>query len=464
MFGLLKEKLTGFVKKLTKQEEEKPVDEIEEKIQNEEPKQEEQKEEKPEEKKEEKQVKDQEEQKEEKPEEEIKEVKEEKLEDELENKEEIKEKLKKEKHKEPKQKKVKNLEEQEIKEEVKPDPKRLVDEKEEPIKKEPEQIELKPKEKKQEEIIKEKVGEKQEEKKPEKKIKLSLESRLRGLISRKIKIKEKDINSLLDDLEMSLLESDVNLDVANTLKQEIKDLLVDKEIDKGDIEDEIKDAIKQALINIMDHEDRFDLVEKVKQGEKPYKILFIGPNGAGKTTTIAKVSKLLENNNLSSVLSASDTFRAAAIEQIGVHGERLNKKVIKGKYGSDPASVAYDAVNHAKSNNLDAVLIDSAGRQETNKNLIDELRKVGRIIKPDLTIYIGESIAGHSVIDQIKEFNNAVKIDGVILTKLDCDAKGGNAISIPRATNIPVVYVGVGQDYEDLIKFQPEQIADEILG
>ena len=291
-----------------------------------------------------------------------------------------------------------------------------------------------------------------------------MESKLRGLISRKIKIKEKDINELLDELEISLLESDVNIEVASSLKNEITELLVGKEIAKGTLEDEIKEAIKQALIKTMDHPNKFDLIEKVKQGKKPYKILFIGPNGAGKTTTIAKVSRLLEDNNLSSVLSASDTFRAAAIEQISIHGGRLDKKVIKGKYGADPAAIAYDAVNYAKAHNIDAVLIDSAGRQETNKNLIDELRKIGRVIEPDLTIYVGESIAGHAVVTQIKEFNEAVKIDGVILSKLDCDAKGGSAISIPYATDIPVIYVGVGQDYEDLIPFSASQIAEEIVG
>ncbi|MFA5382952.1 MAG: signal recognition particle-docking protein FtsY [Candidatus Micrarchaeia archaeon] len=460
MFGLLKDKLSGFVKKFTKKEEEKA--EIEEPVQlkieektKEEYKQEIQKPEI-------KQV--------EKPKEEKKEIIEEQKEK-LEIKEELEEK-REEIEQKPKEEEAKE-EKPEIK--ILKEPKKIIKEKPKEIIKEPEQIIEKPKEiirkpeGKQEERIKEidlKEEIKTQEIKPkqDKKIKLSLESRLRGLISNKIKIKEKDINSLLDDLELSLLESDVNLDVAGALKEEIRNLLVDKEINKDNIEDEIKNAIKHALILIMNHENKFDLVDKIKSSPKPFKVLFIGPNGAGKTTTIAKVSKLLENNNLSCVLSASDTFRAAAIEQLGIHGERLGKKVIKGQYGADPASIAYDAVNHAKSHNLDAVLIDSAGRQETNKNLIDELRKIGRIIKPDLTIYIGESIAGHSVIDQIKEFNEAVKIDGVILTKLDCDAKGGNAISIPRATNIPVVYIGVGQSYEDLIVFQPDLIAEEIVG
>ncbi len=451
MFGLLKDKLGSFVKKITKKEEEKQKEEIEEEIEEineeiiEEPKEEIQKE-KEEDKSEEKK--------------EAQESEKQEPEEDLEKKEEtaiLEEKPEKKEVIEQKEK----IEDKELKEEKKEVKKEIIEEKPVEIKQvteKHEEIKIKPK---QEPKIKQPI----EEIKPkqDKKIKLSLESRLRGLISRKIKIKEKDINSLLEELELSLLESDVNLDVASALKEEIRNSLVDKELDKSDLEEQIRESIKQALINIMDHEDRFDLVEKVKQGKKPYKILFIGPNGAGKTTTIAKVSKLLEDNNLSSVLSASDTFRAAAIEQIGIHGERLNKKVIKGKYGADPTSIAYDAVNHAKSNNLDAVLIDSAGRQETNKNLVDQLRKLGRIIEPDLTIYIGESIAGHSVIDQIKEFNQAVKIHGVILTKLDCDAKGGNAISIPRATDIPVVYVGVGQEYEDLIQFQPEKIADEIL-
>ncbi|MCC7552099.1 signal recognition particle-docking protein FtsY [Candidatus Micrarchaeota archaeon] len=447
MFGLLKDKLSGFVNKLTKKEEEKQKEEIKEEIEeiNEDSKEEETLDNAPEKQQEPKKQETTKTQEDEKPKE----------------KKEVKKKTEEKEATEEKEK----IENKELKDEPKEKEKIEENEEEKPV-------EIKQVIEKHEEIEIEKPKQEPKIEKPieeikpkqDKKIKLSLESRLRGLISRKIKIKEKDINSLLEELELSLLESDVNLDVASALKEEIRTSLVDKELDKSDLEEQIRESIKQALINIMDHEDRFDLVEKVKYGKKPYKILFIGPNGAGKTTTIAKVSKLLENNNLSSVLSASDTFRAAAIEQIGIHGERLNKKVIKGKYGADPTSIAYDAVNHAKSNNLDAVLIDSAGRQETNKNLVDQLRKLGRIIEPDLTIYIGESIAGHSVIDQIKEFNQAVKIQGVILTKLDCDAKGGNAISIPRATNIPVVYVGVGQEYEDLIPFKPDQIADEILG
>ncbi|NYZ77371.1 signal recognition particle-docking protein FtsY, partial [Candidatus Micrarchaeota archaeon] len=161
---------------------------------------------------------------------------------------------------------------------------------------------------------------------------------------------------------------------------------------------------------------------------------------------------------------ASDTFRAAAIEQISVHADRLGVKVIKRDYGSDPASVAYDAVNYAKAHGIDAVLIDTAGRQDTNINLINELKKMDRVIKPDLKIYIGESIAGNALMEQVASFNREIGVDGVILTKLDCDAKGGTILSVARATGVPILYIGTGQGYDDIELFDAAKIAERIVG
>ncbi len=207
----------------------------------------------------------------------------------------------------------------------------------------------------------------------------------------------------------------------------------------------------------------YDLFDNADKARKPFKILFVGPNGAGKTTTMAKIANAFMKEGKSVVFAACDTFRAAAIEQLEVHAQRLGVKVIKNQYGSDPASVAFDAVKHAQSNGVDIVLIDSSGRQDTNANLIAELKKMERVVKPDAKIYIGESLAGNAVIAQVNAFKEAIGIDGVILTKLDCDPKGGSAISITKATGVPIIFVGTGQKYEDIRKFMPEEIADEMV-
>ncbi|HQT45200.1 MAG TPA: signal recognition particle-docking protein FtsY, partial [Candidatus Micrarchaeota archaeon] len=208
----------------------------------------------------------------------------------------------------------------------------------------------------------------------------------------------------------------------------------------------------------------YDLFGKVESAKtKPFKILFVGPNGSGKTTTMAKLANAFMKEGKTVVFAACDTFRAAAIEQLEVHASRLNVKVIKNQYGSDPASVAYDAVKHAQSNNIDIVLIDSSGRQDTNANLIAELKKMERVVRPDAKIYIGESLAGNAVIAQVSAFKEAIGIDGVILTKLDCDPKGGSAISITKATGVPIIFVGTGQKYDDIKKFKADEIADEMV-
>jgi len=178
---------------------------------------------------------------------------------------------------------------------------------------------------------------------------------------------------------------------------------------------------------------------------------------------MAKMAHMLMQANLTCVFSASDTFRAAAIEQTEVHAGRLGVKVVKSKYGADPASVAFDAVNFARTHNIDVVLIDSAGRQDTNANLLDELKKINRVAKPDIKIYIGESIGGNALIDQVRAFDGAIGMDGAILTKVDCDAKGGTALSLTKSTGIPVLYMGVGQAYADIVPFEPEKIAQEIM-
>ena len=201
-------------------------------------------------------------------------------------------------------------------------------------------------------------------------------------------------------------------------------------------------------------------MEKIRKEEKPFVIAFFGVNGSGKTTTIAKIADLLNKNKISCVLAASDTFRAASIEQLQIHADRLRIKLIKHDYGSDPAAVAFDAVKHAKAKNIDVVLIDTAGRLHSNVNLMDELKKVVKVAKPDLNIFVGESIAGNDCVEQAKTFNEAVGIDGIILAKADIDKKGGAAISVSYVTKKPIIYLGMGQEYFDLKEFEPNLIVE----
>ncbi|MCX6772471.1 MAG: signal recognition particle-docking protein FtsY [Candidatus Micrarchaeota archaeon] len=293
--------------------------------------------------------------------------------------------------------------------------------------------------------------------------KIGLGMAIKSFFSSDVTIGEPEVADLLEGLELSLLEADVAYDVSLEVTSQLRQKLVGMKVPKGQIEQKTKETVQYVLESIMDSERKFDFLSRVKSTEKPVKILFVGPNGAGKTTTMAKLAHLFMANNLTVVFSASDTFRAAAVEQTEVHAERLGAKVIKSKYGADPSSVAFDAINFAKSHAIDIVLIDSAGRQDTNANLLSELKKMNRIAKPDLKIYIGESIGGNSVIEQIKAFNEAIGIDGAILTKIDCDAKGGTAISIAKSTGIPVLFLGMGQRYEDLVAFDPHKIAQEIM-
>jgi fused signal recognition particle receptor len=197
--------------------------------------------------------------------------------------------------------------------------------------------------------------------------------------------------------------------------------------------------------------------------EKPVKIMVIGPNGAGKTTSIAKIAYMLQRNGFRVCIAAADTFRAAAVEQMVHHGKKLGINVVHGAYGADPASIAFDAVNHAKSHGVDIVLIDTAGRQETNVNLLNQLKKMDRVIAPEVKIYVGESIAGNAMVEQISSFHKEMKLDGVVLTKLDCDAKGGTVVSVTRVTGLPILYVGTGQGYGDIERFDAEKIVGEIL-
>ncbi len=279
------------------------------------------------------------------------------------------------------------------------------------------------------------------------------------------RIKESRLDEFLWDLEMALLEADVAYEVVEELKAKVRERLLGKRVKRGvSVEDAVMSALKEALMDVLSPSRTFDFWEFMKTAEKPVVIMFVGINGTGKTTAIAKVAHMLQKRGYSVVLSASDTFRAGAIEQITEHANRLGVKVIKHSPGGDPAAVAYDAIEHAKARKRDVVLIDTAGRIQTNRNLMDEMKKIKRVAKPHLVIFVGDALAGNDAVEQARAFDEAVGVDGIILTKVDADAKGGAAISISHAIGKPVLWLGVGQGYEDLIPFDPAWLIDRIFG
>ena len=276
-------------------------------------------------------------------------------------------------------------------------------------------------------------------------------------------IDEDDLEAHLEDLEFALLGNDVELDVAQEILDGVEENLV------GDTRRRLEstgnlaeDALREALYDVI-NVGQFDFDERVAAADKPVVIIFTGINGVGKTTTIAKLAQYFEESGLSSVLANGDTFRAGANEQLEQHAENLDKKVISHEKGSDPAAVIYDAVEYAEANDVDVVLGDTAGRLHTDAGLMDQLEKIDRVIDPDMTLFVDEAVAGQDAVKRAEEFDNASDIDGTILTKADADPQGGAAISIAHVTGKPILFLGTGQGYEDLERFDPERIVNELL-
>jgi len=277
------------------------------------------------------------------------------------------------------------------------------------------------------------------------------------------KISEKDLDDLLWELELVLLESDVALPVVEEIKGSVHADLLGKRVDRTyRMEDAIELALKNAVRRVL-QDSEFDFDSFVCDHEKPVIIMFLGINGTGKTTVIAKIASRLQKQGLSVVLSASDTFRAGAIEQISIHGDRLGSKVIKHQAGGDPAAVAYDALEHAKARKRDVVLVDTAGRMQTNANLMDEMKKIKRVVRPHLTVFVGDSLAGNDAIEQARTFEKEIGVDVVILTKIDADAKGGAALSIAHSIKKPIAFLSNGQGYEDIIRFDSQWMVDRLF-
>jgi len=280
-------------------------------------------------------------------------------------------------------------------------------------------------------------------------------------------LKEKDIDEVLFDLEVALLESDVATEVIDSLKSDLKQKLIGATVEKEQIANIVKQNLRHHISNMFDVAGKVDIIsniEKKKSIGEPYIISFMGINGTGKTTTVAKVAYFLRENKFSVVIAAADTYRAGAIEQITEHAKRLNLKIIAQNYGSDPAAVSRDAVLYAKSHKIDCILIDTAGRMQTSKNLMDQISKINKVVNPDLKIFVGDSLAGNDTVNQAREFHQYTKFEGSILTKSDADARGGAAISIVKVTSTPILYLGVGQEYKDLKPFDKDSFLESLFG
>ncbi len=273
------------------------------------------------------------------------------------------------------------------------------------------------------------------------------------------KITEQEVMDIYEGMRQALFDNNVAVSVLDSIKADLLGELVGQDVSLISSKKAVEEIMKKSVANILSEYPVDQLIEKIKN-KKPFVILFVGVNGVGKTTTLAKVAKFLMDKGFKVVVSASDTFRAASIEQLEVHSKNLGINVIKHNYGSDPAAVAFDAIKHARTNGVDVVLVDTAGRSDINKNLLEELKKVKRVSQPDLTIFVGDALTGNDAVNQAQIFDREVNIDATILSKADVDKKGGAVLSISYITKKPIIFLGTGQGYGDLIPFNKERTAD----
>ena len=273
------------------------------------------------------------------------------------------------------------------------------------------------------------------------------------------KLTEEKFEELFSELEMILLQNNVAYEAVESIKKSLEEELIGKNLKDVDLSKELSKAIEKLLINPP------NFLKEIKNSlevKKPFIILFAGINGSGKTTTIAKIANYLREHGLSVCLAAADTFRAAAIQQLEEHANRLKIPIIKKDYGADPASVGFDAISYAKKNKIDVILIDTAGRMQNRDSLMKEIEKIERVNKPDMKIFLGESITGNDATEQAKTFNESINLTGIILSKADVDEKGGTAISVSHITKKPILFLGTGQEYKDLEVFDKEKLLKKL--
>jgi fused signal recognition particle receptor len=296
-----------------------------------------------------------------------------------------------------------------------------------------------------------------------------LKSGLKGLVNKvtTTELKSENLHPILEEFKMTLAENDVAFPVADRICDQLEKRLIGLQVKRLEDRKKIVESnLRQVLMEVMLAEKGIDLLTcaaEKRARKEPLVLLFVGINGTGKTTTIAKIAQFFKDRKYSVLLVASDTYRAGSIEQLDEHAKRLGLKIIKGVYGGDPAAVAYDAISHAKAHGTNVVLIDTAGRMQTNQNLMNELQKVKRIVNPDLTLFTVDSLIGNDAVTQAEEFNKCISIDATILTKVDADVKGGSALSVTYVTQKPILFIGVGQTYKDLELFVPEKFVNMVL-
>lgn len=279
-------------------------------------------------------------------------------------------------------------------------------------------------------------------------------------------ISEKHLEDILWELEMGLLEGDVAMEVASAVVDSVKDDLVGRKIKRSnDITEYTYNALRNAVAEIIDipGKSMTEMIEAKKAQGEPFVVMFVGINGTGKTTTIGKLANYYLKKGYTPVIAAADTFRAGAIEQVNYHADKVGVKLIKHQKGSDPAAVAFDAVEHAKAQGKELVLIDTAGRMQTNTNLMDEMKKIKRVAKPDLVVFVGDALTGNDATQQASKFNEAIDLDGVILTKADADSKGGASLSIGYVIKKPILFLGMGQGYDDIKEYDADWMLNQLF-
>lgn len=291
---------------------------------------------------------------------------------------------------------------------------------------------------------------------------VSASTKIKAAVKGRARLSKAEVEDMVWDLQTDLLQADVAVETADFIAQTLKDELLSLEVCGGRVYEDIRGSIRSVLTKAMSQDTGFDLEKDIKDGQRPYTILFLGVNGTGKTTSMAKMARLLMDSGYSVVFAAADTFRAGAIEQISEHARRLGIKTISHQRGADAAAVIYDAIEHAKARGTDIVLADTAGRMHSKTNLMDELAKIIRVNRPQARIFVADALAGNDAVDQARAFNESVGFDGAILSKMDADAKGGAALSIINSTKRPILYIGVGQGYEDIRPFDPEWFIDSV--
>jgi fused signal recognition particle receptor len=288
--------------------------------------------------------------------------------------------------------------------------------------------------------------------------------RAKAFATGKVVLEAEDLEEPLWNLEMALIESDVEMGVAEAILEQIRSNLVgESKSQMASTGDLVEDALREALLDVIGV-GQFDFEERIAAAEKPVTVVFTGVNGVGKTTTIAKLARYLEERGYSAVLANGDTYRAGANEQLREHAEALGTRLIAHEQGGDPAAVIYDGVEYAQANDVDVVLGDTAGRLHTSSDLMAQLEKIDRVVDPDLTLFVDEAVAGQDAVERAQQFDDAAEIDGAVLTKADADSQGGAAISIAYVTGKPVLFLGTGQGYDDIERFDPEALVADLLG